>query len=188
MKQKLMFIIIALNCVLLGAIKASELNEASKKIQQAYQAYQFASGSRSAQQDFLAAFPKTAVNFNNAFNSSAKDQLFDGNRQIFALRRLSVQQPNETFQLLVGLAAQINWEPGAPSYLQHVLMTVAVDNPFTFAKVLKELSMAQRSRVATFLASGKNGPALGHAQLRKSLEHIGHERLADELLAALAKK
>ncbi|MGX5172588.1 hypothetical protein ACUR5C_01010 [Aliikangiella sp. IMCC44653] len=188
MKHKLMFLCVALNSILFGVTNAGELSEASKKIQQAYQAYQYASGSQSAQQDFLAAFPKTAASFTKAFNSSAKDQLFDGNRQIFALRRLSVQLPSETFQLLVGLAAQINWEPGAPSYLQHVLMTVAVDNPFTFAKVLQQHSMAQRSRVAKFLASGKSGPALGHAQLRKSLEHIGHERLADELLAALAKK
>ncbi|TQV72277.1 hypothetical protein FLL45_18840 [Aliikangiella marina] len=137
------------------------------------------------QKAFLAAFPKNARDFNRLFNSASRDELWDGNPYIFELESVVQNNPQQGFEIVLGLASQLTWAPDAPNYLQFALMKISIDNPFEFAKQYEGLSEKQRKNVVKFLTESKNGPAVGYRQLIGILKRVNKKAVAQELEKAL---
>lgn len=173
---------------LFNSVSATPLLPAAEKLQAAYQKLQLSHNNRHYQQQYLTAFPTTKRDFIRLFSSSQKDQLFDGNDYIFQLERLAVNHPQQTLQLVLKLASELNWQNGAANYLQFVLMKIALNDPLAFSQQMHSLAQRKRQGVIRFMAQGSNGPAVGYGQLVKVLRRLNKNQLVDQLEDALFQK
>ena len=128
---------------------------------------------------YLQAFPKTGRDFNRLFSSSGK--LGDGLEYIFRLETIAARASTETLEVLLGLAAELRWQPGAASYLQITLAKIALNYTREFARQVKKLSRARQLTLVTFLASGPHSAAPGYSQLAGVLKAIDEAPLAQLL-------
>jgi len=183
--NKLLLVLFLCGAVIGSPSQAQNLSKEASHLQFALGELQLRRNDPTRQKAFLEAFPKTARQFNRLFNSSSKDQLWDGNQYIFALEGLMQRNAKQGFKLVLGLASELKWGPDAPNYLQFVLMKVAVDNPFEFSEQFMALSESKRKNVVKFLTESKNGPALGYQQLIEILKRVNKKDAAKELQKGL---
>lgn len=188
MSKQLMMVTILGFISLFNSLSATPLLPAAEKLQAAYQKLQVSQNNRHYQQQYLTAFPKTKSDFIRLFSSSKKDQLFDGNDYIFQLERLAFNHPQQTLQLVLKLASELDWQTGAANYLQFVLMKIVLNDPLTFSQQMQSLGQRKRQGVMRFMVQGSNGPAVGYRQLVKVLRRLNKNQLADQLEDALFRK
>lgn len=179
--KKLLLIPLVLLCSIAVTSQAKTLSKQAAHLKFILGELQVRPNDSKTQKAFLTAFPKTARDFNRLFNSSSKNELWDGNQYIFELERLVQRHATEGFQLVLGLASELKWGPDAPNYLQFVLMKVAIDNPFEFSAQYLKLSESKRKNVVKFLTESRNGPAIGYQQLIGILKRINKKTVALEL-------
>ena len=163
----------------------NRLTTEAKQLKSAYENLMQRKRDPQRQKAYLDAFPSTAKSFNRLFNNKKRDQLWDGNQYIFELERLAQSNSKATFALVFDLATSIPWGPDAPNYLQFVLMKIALDNPFEFARHFEQLKQQRQSSLIRFLTTSKNGPAIGYKELIYVLRRTNKNDVADALAAGL---
>lgn len=144
---------------------------------------------KSAQTQYLQKFPKDIQTFRHLFDPPDFSELYDGNDYIFALGDLAQNYPMQVGKLLIGLCKDAPQGVDALSYLRKVTAQYAVKHTPTFAKLLRNRSEKEISRVIWYLADVEGHDAYQEYPLViENLRKIGETKLAQQFEAAKIKR
>lgn len=136
---------------------SGSVEAAARKLYSARVNLQKAPGKVALEQAFIDSFPQTYSDFLQLFDYGRP--LSDGHDYMQTLQSLTKTHELTVGKLLVQLSKDAHYEADAPSYLQHTTAVYGRDHTSTFASLLDQLTLKERSNLIVFLADVENHAA-----------------------------
>jgi hypothetical protein len=127
---------------------------------------------------FLDLFPKSKLEF-EAFFIGADDRFVESDLEAFArMVELRERYPTEVGRILAVLAANLDHDADAPTYVQYAWIGLCEESTDRFVEVISALSIDDQEASLRFMSENIHG--LGNEMLGcvNALENSGYEALA----------
>lgn len=133
---------------------------------------------------YLATFPSTFREFNDAFGGYLEDQIELANvteQHLDFLGKLAKKYPEAVIDIEIGIAVGGRWDADAVSFFQNQLVKHAAADTNNFVKLLLQVSRAERASVIRFMADVENHSAFyEYGAIISNLRKLELNWLADE--------
>jgi len=161
--------------------------QSPERLQAAFTGLKANPNSRTAQHNFLKAFPRTYKKFQAYFGAGGA--LADGNEcdYIFALSALQSHHVAEVGSLLVQLSKDAEVQGNAPSCLHNVMANYGSHFTKSFAAFLHQLSPQERGQLINFLADIESAHYPEYQAIIQNLKGLKESDLAKEFQQAQAE-